>query len=346
VYAGATLTNLSFYASNTVYYYDTWQAESPATFFVDSGQTYQISLDGLNGSFGDTTVNFSFEPVQPPPNDNFAQRTKLVGANIMTNGTTVGASLELTDPDLGDGLDARTVWYSWIAPASGTVEVQTFSYWWLSPYPPEFGVYAGSPPGSLIPVAASGDFNISIGSFYALAGTSYQIEVATPSETEEAFILYLNAPTAPMMYPANAVKLRNGTYDIHIIGSVGDSFVIQYSANLLTWTTIDTDTLESTSFDYIDTTPRTGSTRYYRVLPLDTVLNNQPFRMRTPPTQPANGFSISLTGESGLPFLIQSSTNLVDWFNLTSGVLIENGFNFTDYNAPNVPIQFYRSIQQ
>jgi hypothetical protein len=82
------------------------------------------------------------------------------------------------------------------------------------------------------------------------------------------------------------------------------------------------------------------------VLPLDTVLNQQPFAMLPPSSGPANGFNLNLTGESGQPFLIQSSTNLVDWFKLSSGLLIDNAFNFTDFDAPNYPQRFYRVLAQ
>ncbi len=366
VYTGSLLINLSLCASNTAYYSgfedipiypcgpvypDDWCVISPFTFPVVSGQTYQISLDGVNGSFGAATINFSFVPLSPssppppaPPNDNFAQRTVLLGNNITTNGTTVSATLELTDPDLGGGLDARTVWYTWIAPASGTTMVGLNPDQFPTAALSQFGVYAGSTPGSLIPVASGGDYGNS--SFYALSGTAYQIEVASPSENEELFTLTLNSPVPPAMNPSLPVRLANGSYDIRVVGSIGQSFVIQSSPNGLVWTTIDTDTLLAASLDYIDTTAIGRPTRFYRVLPLDTVLNQQPFAMLQPRSGPANGFNLNLTGESGQPFLIQTSTNLVDWFNLSSGVLIDNAFNFTDYNAPNYLQRFYRTVLQ
>ena len=367
VYTGSQLTNLSLCASNTAYYSgfggdvsiypsgpgypDNWCVISPFTFPVVGGQTYQISLDGVNGSFGAATIGFSFVPAAPPtpappapPNDNFAQRTVLVGKKITTNGSTVSATLELTDPDLGGGLDARTVWYAWIAPASGTTVVGLYPDQFPAPGISQFGVYAGSTPGSLIPVTSGVEYGNS--SFYALSGTAYQIEVASPSKSEESFTLTLNYPVPPTMIPAPPVRLANGSYDIHVVGSIGQSFVIQSSTNGLAWTTIDTDTLLAASLDYIDTTTIGRPTRVYRVLPLDTVLNQQPFAMRPPSSGAANGFNLNLTGESGQPFLIQTSTNLVDWFNLSSGVLIDNAFNFTDYDAPNYSRRFYRTVLQ
>ena len=368
VYTGSILTNLSLCASNTAFYGGygpiiiepggpiyalNWCVVSPFSFPVLAGQTYQISLDGVNGSFGDASINFEFTPTPPPPlpppNDNFAQRTLLTGGHLSTNGTTIGATLELTDPDLGSGLDARTVWYSWTAPASGTVALSVlgpYDYGDFYSYPtfPPYGVYAGSSPGSLIPLV-TGD-NLGNASFYALAGTAYQVEVATPSENEVPFTLTLTAPTPPILSPAPPVRLANGSYDLHVIGSVGQSFILQSSRNGTTWTTIDTDTLQASSLDYIDATTIGHPVRFYRLLPLDTVDNNQPFALLSPTSNPANGFSLNLTGPSGTPFLIQSSTNLTDWYNLTSGVLIDNAFNYTDFAAPNYPQRFYRTLPQ
>jgi len=183
-------------------------------------------------------------------------------------------------------------------------------------------------------------------SFYALAGTTYQIEVVDPSENEEPFTLTLTAPTPPTLSPAPPVRRANGSYDLHVIGSVGQSFVLQSSLNGTTWTTINTDTLVATSLDYIDNAPIGHPARFYRLLPLDTADNNQPFKLLAPGSNPANGFTLNLTGTSGTPFLIQTSTNLIDWYNLTSGILIDNAFNYTDFAAPNYPRRFYRTIPQ
>jgi hypothetical protein len=175
---------------------------SPFTFPVVIGQTYQISLDGVNGSYGAATINFSFAPLPPPPppssvpaNDSFVQRTFLVGGNIATNGTTLGATLELTDPDLGYGLDARTVWYSWTARASGTTFIETDPNQFPTYVSAQFGVYAGSTPGSLIPITMGSDYNGA--NFYALAGTAYQIEVATPAKARRVLPCLSTAPRRP-----------------------------------------------------------------------------------------------------------------------------------------------------
>lgn len=348
-YTGTGLNNLKLRGNNITNGYGNLTVIPSFSFTVVAGETYQISLDGLAGSYGAASMSLVWSPTPPPipvpPNDNFAQRTVLTGSNIATNGTTVGATLEFTDPDLGNGQDARTVWYSWTAPASGTVTLEVDGPWdWFDG--PTFlpsGIYAGSTPGSLIPLAKGDNIGTS---FYALVGTTYQIEVATPSASEVPFTLSLTAPAPLTLSPAPPVRLANGSYRLHVIGSLGQSFVLQSSLNGKTWTTIDTDTLLASSLDFIDTSASGHPARAYRVLSLDSVLNQQPLAVRVPHTNPANGFPLAVTGTSGQPFLIQTSTNLLEWYNLTSGILIDNAFNYTDYDAPNYPQRFYRTLPQ
>ena len=83
---------------------------------------------------------------------------------------------------------------------------------------------------------------------------------------------------------------------------------------------------------------------YYRVLPLDTVLNNQPFRLLAPTAGPANGFSLNLTGVSGQPSLIQTSTNLVDWVTVAALTNLTGTLRFEDPTATKYGCRFYRLV--
>lgn len=356
VFEGTSLTNLSLYANNIVHssvLYDPYTTVlSEFSIPVTGGQTYQISLDqssdGFSVAIGPQSVNYWFGPGAPmPPNDNFAGRTQLTSGIVATNGTTVGASSQLTDPDLAAGPDAPSVWYAWTAPASGPVTVSaTAKDGQLLTV--VYGVFAGSSFASLSPIITPSlpSYFYGYGTFYALAGTTYQIEVATPVNQECDFTLNINGPSAPVINPAKPVRLSNGNYVIQVTGSAGESFVIQSSADQQHWTTIDTDTLLASSLLYTNTPPKGSPALSFRVLPLDTVLNNQPFQMFGPGWQPGNGFSLNLSGNSGQPFLIQTSTNLVDWYNLTSGILTNNAYNFIDYDAPIYPRRFYRAAAQ
>lgn len=57
-----------------------------------------------------------------PPNDSFANRILLVGTNVVTAGTTRGATWEPWESSLG--IPPASVWWSWTAPTDGIVAVE------------------------------------------------------------------------------------------------------------------------------------------------------------------------------------------------------------------------------
>lgn len=57
-----------------------------------------------------------------PPNDLFADRIALVGTNLTFSGTCRGATTESWEPDRG--IPGASVWWSWTAPADGTVALE------------------------------------------------------------------------------------------------------------------------------------------------------------------------------------------------------------------------------
>ena len=343
VYTGSAVTNLNLCASNSVWFSSwlnsgEWYVLPSMSFPVVGGQTYQLSLDGLYGSYGSAELNFSFAPSPlPPANDNFATATILSGSSLTTNGTTVGATTEFGEPSSGSDPAARTVWYSWTAAASGNVEVTASAdnYSDLN-----VGVYAGSSLWTLTPVATGSDQV----SFYALAGTTYKIVAAGPSGLATGFSLALNGPPPP----PNLVATRqsNGGYQLQVTGVVGQSFVIQASSDSMHWVTIRTDTLTGTHLNFTDTTAASSRQRYYRILALDAQFNDQPFVLLPPSIDPAAGFTLHLAGMSGQPFRVQVTTNFMNWSDLTSGILVNNEFDFSDPNAHQFNSRFYRASKQ
>jgi hypothetical protein len=85
-----------------------------------SGVTYYI---GLFGSTADGTLTLQF--LQPPPNDNFANRTVVTGTNVILRSSLVEATEEPGEPvpPYGCGYTGRSVWWSWTAPANGGLSV-------------------------------------------------------------------------------------------------------------------------------------------------------------------------------------------------------------------------------
>ena len=103
---------------------------------------YFLAVAGFNATFGagfavTTTsaatgtvlVNFRLGLLPPPPppplNDDCANpRTAFVGSHTFTN---VSATGQASDPALSCGLaGARTVWFEWLAPWSGSTTIDTW----------------------------------------------------------------------------------------------------------------------------------------------------------------------------------------------------------------------------
>jgi hypothetical protein len=108
------------------------------------------------------------ENMPPPPNDNFANRIQLTGLGITIVGYDAGGSSEPGEPGFeGWPTPPPTVWWSWTAPISCLVVVGTVG----STVNSYAQVYAGTVLSNLTLIAYP------LQPFYAVAGTTYQIQV-------------------------------------------------------------------------------------------------------------------------------------------------------------------------
>lgn len=57
-------------------------------------------------------------------------------------------------------------------------------------------------------------------------------------------------------------------------------------------------------------------------------------------------FVLPLSGLAGKTYVLQASTNLVDWASIGTNVPGSNQFNMTDVNATNLPYRFYRVLEE
>jgi hypothetical protein len=123
-------------------------------------------------------------PPPPPPapgNDNLANAVVINGCSGNTTGTNISATHESGEP-LHDPLGTPgggSVWYQWIAPATGSVTIDTAGSG--TNYDTTLGVYTGASVGSLTTIAKNDDVasgnTTSLVTFPATAGTLYKIAV-------------------------------------------------------------------------------------------------------------------------------------------------------------------------
>jgi len=112
-----------------------------------------------------------------PPNDHFADATPIVRAAGDVRALNVNATKEPGEPNHADNQGGRSVWYRWIAPASGQFAFVTFG----SDFDTLLAVYTGTSVDALTRVAASEDAGEgtrqSAVSFRAAVGAEYRIAV-------------------------------------------------------------------------------------------------------------------------------------------------------------------------
>src|SRR5205814_3355113 len=92
----------------------------------------------------------------PPSRDNFTNREpiSLIGGELAVfSGTSSNATKEPNEPDHAGRTGGRSVWYTWQAPASGTVELSTYG----STFDTLLAVYTGASLTNLVEVASSDD---------------------------------------------------------------------------------------------------------------------------------------------------------------------------------------------
>jgi hypothetical protein len=112
----------------------------------------------------------------PPPNDNFSGAFAFSGSSVSATGTNVNATKETGEPNHGGDAGGKSAWWSWTAPSSGDVVIDTNG----SSFDTLLGVYTGSAVNALALVAGdnnSGPNLTSRVSFAAIAGVTYNIAV-------------------------------------------------------------------------------------------------------------------------------------------------------------------------
>src|SRR3954471_12538954 len=112
-----------------------------------------------------------------PINDAFTNRVVLTGLTNFVDGSNVGATSEPGDPQPAGAYSARSVWWTWTAPVTGSMRLSTTG----SSFDTVIGVYYGTTLSNLSEMASDDDSGLdgtSVVTFRAIAGESYQLLVS------------------------------------------------------------------------------------------------------------------------------------------------------------------------
>ncbi len=113
-------------------------------------------------------------------------------------------------------------------------------------------------------------------------------------------------------------------------------FSIQASTNLIDWLELTNLVTTGSLFTQIDTDAHLYSHRFYRALPVGGFLGNLSW------LNPGQ-FTCKITGVTGRSYVIQASSDMAQWQNLSTNLLV-SGSHLTITNGidPSFPARFYR----
>jgi lysyl oxidase len=255
VYTGNSVSTLTPVASNNDL--DPSVKQSQVSFAAVAGTTYRIAVDGFNGAVGSVALN-----VGPPGNDDFTNRYLLTGAFGHTNGFTIAASKQPSEPAHAADVGGHSIWYQWTAPGSGPVDFNTRG----SSFDTTLAVYTNTVLSTTQTVVASDDDDAEGGglltsrlSFFATAGRTYQIAVDGFGGDSGEVTLNWN-----MESRLTISRRMDGNVELNLTGVDWQRYTLQGSTNLANWTTnAPTITMSGGAHSYTNS-PATNSALFFR----------------------------------------------------------------------------------
>jgi hypothetical protein len=235
VYTGNSVSALSVVASNDDIIASTY-VQGQVAFVAVAGVTYHIAVDGWNGAVGSVVVN-----IDPPKNDDFTSAYAIAGITGTTNGSNFAAS----KASYGTGVNAvrerahagdvggHSVWYNWVAPASGPVDFNTIG----SAFSTDLAVYTGNNITNLTVIGGNIDDpeDSGLGSrvdFYAVAGTTYRVVVDGYGGAVGDFMLNWNMDSR-----LTTGRSPDGTVYVKLTGVDWQRYTLMGSTDLVRWST-------------------------------------------------------------------------------------------------------------
>ena len=154
--------------------------------------------------------------------------------------------------------------------------------------------------------------------------------------------------TLPVQSTLSQPVYANGQYSFNVAGTTGSQFIVQGSTNLVNWVSL---AINTAPFAFTDVNAGQFKQRFYRTLALTNAAAGLPANPQVSATnttaaltQPAYAdgqYSFDVTGVTGLQYIVQASTNLVNWVSLATNTA---PFAFTDVNAGQFQQRFYRTL--
>jgi hypothetical protein len=137
--------------------------------------------------------------------------------------------------------------------------------------------------------------------------------------------------------------LTNGGFQIEVYATVGHDYTLLASTDLVNWTPVLNFTCTNAPMYVVDPGAKYYGWRFYRVaqgtLPvtLKLALNS--------PVTPTNGLGFNLQAPLGFSYVIQASTDLINWQPFTNFISTNSIMFFRDWDFTNYSRRFYRAVK-
>lgn len=207
------------------------------------------------------------------------------------------------------------------------------------------------------PVSSGGNFSFSVsgksGDIYILQSStdlknwvSIQTNAApfvfvqTNAGLPQQFFRAVGAAVAtPVSATLNSAVKSGGQFVFNVTGTPGFNYVVETSSDLIHWLPVQTKTAP---FQFVDgdiTQPK----RFYRAV--GEAVISIPVTPAAPAMTALNSasgqFSFGVTGTAGAQYVVQASTNLVDWVSVETNTA---PFTFADPNTASYKQRFFRTL--
>jgi len=127
--------------------------------------------------------------------------------------------------------------------------------------------------------------------------------------------------------------LPDGSVQVSMTGLAGQTYLVEVSTDQVNWSTLTEVTLTNGVGQFVDT----STNDFYQAV----VLSRAQPQLGVPQFSTGGTAQVSVTGLAEQTYIIESSTNLVNWVPIyTNG----GSFVFTDPNSTNFNQQFYRAV--
>jgi hypothetical protein len=194
--------------------------------------------------------------VSRPVNDDFAQRLTVpnLRPNVTVYGSNTWASGESWEP-----YGISSVWWSWTAPATGNVTIDTcgsFDAAYLK-------VFTGSDVSNLVNFGYAAGSPCASMSFVTEAATTYHIAVEG-GWAQGQIELNLATPVSPPVRLFGGHS-SNGIFHLQTAGVPGQSSVLEASTNLIDWSSLATNTYSGGLLEFSDPDAVRFARRFYRL---------------------------------------------------------------------------------